>query len=397
MLPQLLKRMITEPAPRLVWKFAWNFGARSTWTMARFRRRRRRGENFPAVMFISVTTRCNLRCQGCWVSVDGEPKSLGPGQLDRIIAQCKRRGVHFFGILGGEPLLYEGLWDVLGRHGDCYFQVFTNGTLLTDDTARRMRALGNVTPLVSIEGLERTSDERRGGSGVYAGAIEALARCRENRLLTGVATSVCRSNIDELVTRRFVEALIDRGVHYLWYYIYRPVGPNPTPELALSREQILRLRRFMVDARTWAPILIVDAYWDADGRALCPAAQTVSFHVNPWGDIEPCPPIQFAAEAAGNGRDIYTLINDSTFLTDFQRLAAETTPGCILIERPDLLRRFVARPGVRDTSGRGTALDELAAAESRPSQHLPGDEIPERHWMYRFAKRHWYFGFGAYG
>ncbi|GAF98243.1 unnamed protein product, partial [marine sediment metagenome] len=136
-------------------------------------------------------------------------------------------------------LLYEGLWDVLGRHGDCYFQVFTNGTLLTDDTARRMRALGNVTPLVSIEGLARTSDERRGGTNVYARALEALARCRENRLLTGVATSICRSNIDELVTRRFVEGLIDRGVHYLWYYVYRPVGPDPTPTLALSREQLV--------------------------------------------------------------------------------------------------------------------------------------------------------------
>ena len=30
------------------------------------------------------------------------------------------------------------------------------------------------------------------------------------------------------------------------------------------------------------------------------------------------------------------------------------------------------------------------------SQHNPGNEIPEKHWLYRFAKKHWFFGFGAY-
>ena len=31
------------------------------------------------------------------------------------------------------------------------------------------------------------------------------------------------------------------------------------------------------------------------------------------------------------------------------------------------------------------------------SQHQPGQEIPEKHWMYRLAKKHYFFGFGAYG
>jgi hypothetical protein len=33
----------------------------------------------------------------------------------------------------------------------------------------------------------------------------------------------------------------------------------------------------------------------------------------------------------------------------------------------------------------------------RAGHHLPGQEIPEKHWAYRFAKKHWFFGFGAYG
>lgn len=397
MLLQLTKRLLLETDPRLLAKFAWNFGAKSLVGMWRFNRRLKRGGNFPAVLFISVTSACNLRCQGCWVSVDGPTQSMPPAELDRIITRAKRGGVHFFGILGGEPLMYGPLWKVLGRHLDCYFQLLTNGTLLDTDAARTMRRLGNVTPLVSIEGLAETSDVRRGGSGVYDRSMAAIDLCRRNGLVTGVATSVCKSNIDELVTEQFVQQLIRRGVHYVWYYIYRPAGPDPMPELALSADEILRLRRFIVETRRWAPIIIVDAYWDDAGRALCPAAAAVSYHINPTGHVEPCPPIQFAAETATNGQDVFETIEGSQFIRRFRKLAAETSRGCILLERPDLLRDFMIEQGATDTSGRGTGLAELAAARSHPSHDAPGQEIPEQQWMYRFAKKHWFFGFGAYG
>jgi hypothetical protein len=40
---------------------------------------------------------------------------------------------------------------------------------------------------------------------------------------------------------------------------------------------------------------------------------------------------------------------------------------------------------------------ELELMEPCPSHHLAGREVPERSWAYRFAKKHWFFGFGAYG
>ena len=44
----------------------------------------------------------------------------------------------------------------------------------------------------------------------------------------------------------------------------------------------------------------------------------------------------------------------------------------------------------------GRTLAEIERLQPRNSQHLPGQEIPEEHWVYRFAKKHWFFGFGAY-
>jgi hypothetical protein len=145
------------------------------------------------------------------------------------------------------------------------------------------------------------------------------------------------------------------------------------------------------------PIGIVDAYWDDKGEALCPAATGISHHISPWGDIEPCPIIQFAgAKITDNNGDIFKTMTESKYLADFRKTAAGATRGCIVLERPDLLREFVQRHGLRDTTVRQTALKELEALSQRSSQHNPGNEIPEDHWMYLFAKKHWFFGFGAY-
>jgi MoaA/NifB/PqqE/SkfB family radical SAM enzyme len=391
-------RLALETDPRLVWKFAYTFGYKGMRSVQRFKKRLARGEHFPPFLYISIINSCNLRCQGCWVKVDGPRQIIDPARLDKIVGDAKRRGNSFFGILGGEPFMHPGLLDLLGRHPDCYFQIFTNGHLITDEVARELRRLGNATPLVSIEGTQAVSDVRRGRTDVLAHTLAGLESCRRQRLIVGVATSVCQSNIDDLLTETWLRELIRRGVHYVWYHTYRPVGAHATPELALRPEQVREVRRFVVRMRSKLPLAMVDAYWDDRGQALCPMATGISHHINPWGDIEPCPIIQFARENVAEERDLFDVLNSSPFIRDFREVAAGTTRGCIVLERPDLVRDLVVRHQARDTThrGEGAGLRELEAMTRRSSQHQPGYEVPEEHWMYRFAKKHWFFGFGAY-
>jgi MoaA/NifB/PqqE/SkfB family radical SAM enzyme len=398
--PHLLYRMVREPSPRILWNFATRFGWNGLRAVQKFERRRKNGEPlFPAFVFISLNESCNLRCQGCWVTTTNGANSrqLALADVHRVIEAAKANGARFFGLLGGEPLLYPDLISILEQHSDCYFQLFTNGTLLTDDVAARLAKAGNVTPLISVEGLEEVSDERRGGRDVFRRSMAAFDHCRKHRLIFGAATSICKTNLDDLVNEDFVNELAKRGVHYLWYYIYRPVGPRPTPELALSKEEILRLRRFLVDVRGRAPLMVVDAYWNHKGEAMCPAATGISHHVGPGGDIEPCPPIQFARENLRDCADPGRAFSESEFLENFREYSRRTTQGCVLLEDPAGLLEFMKSQQARDSSGRDHAYDELAAMTALPGHHLPGEEIPERDAFYYFAKKHWFFGFGAYG
>ena len=389
------RRMLTEPDPRALGKLALNFGLKGMWSVEKYKRRLKRGEYFPPFLFISVISGCQLRCQGCWVDVAAPTKRIAFEDLDRMVTDAKQHGNSYFGLLGGEPFMHPQLLDLCEAHPDCYFQIFTNGQLITDAHAARMRKLANCSPLISIEGSSLVSDTRRGRNGVLDKTLAGLDNCRRHRLIVGVATSVCQTNVD-LVSEAWLHRLIAMGVHYVWFHTYRPVGPEASEALALRPEQIVAVRRFIVQMRARLPIAIVDAYWDDKGEALCPMATGVSHHISPYGDLEPCPIIQFARETIHDDKSIYTLMNESAFLRDFRETAAANTRGCIVLERPDLVQQLVVKHGARDTTQRNTALAELAAMTPRTSQHQPGHEIPEDHWAYRFAKKHWFFGFGAY-
>jgi MoaA/NifB/PqqE/SkfB family radical SAM enzyme len=330
------------------------------------------------------------------VDVEAERVAIDLETLNRTINDAKAHGNAFFGILGGEPFMHPELLDLLAAHPDAYFQVFTNGQFITDKVAKKLRQVGNATPLISIEGREIVSDERRGKKEVFVRTLRGLDACLREKILTGVATSVCQTNIDDLCTESWLRELIARGVHYCWFHTYRPVGPKMNPQLALTPEQLVRVRRFVVEMRAKVPIAIIDAYYDGEGKALCPMSNGISHHVNPRGDIEPCPIIQFATENIRDPRGVFATMRDSTFLKDFRDLSAQHTRGCVVLERPDLVKQLVIKHGARDTTIRGTAMAELDAMEPRFSQWLPGEEIPERHWMYRWAKKYWFNDFGAY-
>ena len=393
---KMAKRALLETDKRLLWKLAYNMGFKGMRAIQKHKARLKRGEFFPPFLYISIINSCNLRCQGCWVDVAAKQQTIDLAAMNKMIGEAKEVGNSFFGILGGEPFMHPQLLEILAAHPDCYFQVFTNGQFITDEVARELRKLGNVTPLVSIEGTEIISDVRRGKPQVYSRSMEGLQNCLKHKVLTGVCTSLCQSNIDDLLTNQWVDRLIELGVMYMWYHTYRPVGPDAKPELALTPEQQRRVRQFVVDTRATKPICVVDAYYDADGQALCPAATGFTHHVSPWGDIEPCPIVQFATESIHDQRPLKDTFNNSEFLRDFRHAAASATRGCIVLERPDLLEALVKKHGARDTTARHAALAELAAMQPRGSQFDPEHEIPERSFAYRFVKKHFFNDFGAY-
>ena len=390
-------RIFLLSSPRLIWKFVNNFGWKSYLSMNRFEKRLEKGEPFfPAFYMVSITEACNLGCQGCWVSQNGR-RHLTPKQLDGIIREGKKTGSYFYGLLGGEPLMYNGLFEVLEQHPDCYFQIFTNGTLLTDEIAMRMEKLGNITPVISIEGLEDESDRRRERSHVFERSMDGLRSCRKAGLIFGAACSICNSNFDELVSRSYIEQIAKEGAMYLWYYIYRPVGAEAHPEKALSKEQIRNLRLFLVEQRKNAPLVLIDTYWDDKGNAICPGATGMSHHIGPSGAVEFCPPLQLAKDFLNEDASNLKEASASEFLEDMRDYVAQTTRGCILMNHPQDLLVYLKQHDAVDTTSRGTVAAEFSLMPCVATHDMEDEPIAEQNPFYRFLKKRYFFGFGAYG
>jgi MoaA/NifB/PqqE/SkfB family radical SAM enzyme len=371
----------------MVWK-GWR-------AFRKFKKRKEKGNHFPAFQFISVTNDCNLRCQGCWVNSNGHKDHLDVEKIHDLIRASIRQGSSFFGILGGEPLLYKPLTEIFEKHKGCYFQLFTNGTLFTPQIADRLRRLSNVTPLFSFEGDEQAADIRRGGHNIYNRTLQAIDTSVKHGLITGVSISVCKSNIEMALSDEFVHMMHDRGVLYIWYYIYRPAGDKPNYDLALSTDEITRLRRFLVEGRKRLPVVLIDSYWRADGEPFCPAAEGLSHHINAAGFVEPCPVIQLSRDRI-NGTDPAVLYETSELLREFKTDILHKTKGCILMEDPAWLGAFAEKHGAVNTSNRPGMMEELANAPVVAS-HGSCENIPEKSLIYRLAKRTAFFGMGAYG
>src|SRR5438132_25235 len=195
---QMAKRLLFETDKRGLWKLAWNMGWKGMLSVERHKRRLKRGEVFPPFLYVSVINSCNLRCQGCWVDVAAKMEAMQPQAFHKLVREAKAMGNVFFGIVGGEPFIHPRLFELLEPHPDCYFQVFTNGHFITSEKAKKLRQLGNVTPLISVEGSEIVSDQRRGRHGVLSKTLQGIRNCLEHKVFTGVCTSVCQTNFNDL-------------------------------------------------------------------------------------------------------------------------------------------------------------------------------------------------------
>ena len=155
---------------------------------------KRYGFRPPFVMILSPTWKCNLKCAGCYTLGYQRHPGLPYDLIKRILRECTEIGLHFITVLGGEPLMYPDLFRMIEDHPQIFFQVYTNGTLMTKEKAEQIRDLGNAMVVVSCEGYEEDTDRWR-GVGVYKKIMEAMDCLREANVLFGSSATVTKNNV----------------------------------------------------------------------------------------------------------------------------------------------------------------------------------------------------------
>lgn len=241
----------------------------------------------PFVMILSPTWQCNLRCKGCYTLGYQRHPGLPYDLIKRILRECMDIGLHFVTVLGGEPFIYPHLFQMIEEHPQIFFQVYTNGTLMTREKAERIKDLGNAMVVVSCEGYEEETDQWR-GPGVYKKIMEAMDHLRSAHVLFGSSATVTKYNVNIVSSEEWIDFLLEKGIIAQMYFLYIPVNGQGDVNLMVTPEQRDHLRRQVIYFRRNKPLFILDFWNDGPHVRGCIAGGRRYFHINANGDVEPC-------------------------------------------------------------------------------------------------------------
>jgi radical SAM protein with 4Fe4S-binding SPASM domain len=150
-----------------------------------------------------VTRSCNLACGHCRASSLRGPYAgeLGTEACLRLLESIAAFAKPVIILTGGEPLLREDIF-ALASHGDrlgLRMVMATNGTLVTAEVARKLKAAGIRRVSISLDGPDEAGhDAFRGVPGAFAGALEGIGALRSEGLEFQINTTITQANLPQL-------------------------------------------------------------------------------------------------------------------------------------------------------------------------------------------------------
>jgi hopanoid biosynthesis associated radical SAM protein HpnH len=285
-------------------------------------------QKFPLVLMLEPLHACNLSCVGCGRireyadTINSNPK-LSIDQCLDAIAEC---GAPVVSICGGEPLIYPGIEELVGKvlAGRKHIYLCTNGLLLESKLhgfPPSQRLLLNV----HLDGMESTHDRAVGREGVFSRAIAGIRAAKVAGFRVCTNTTVYKhTDMHEIAV--LFEYLTELGVDGLMispaydYQAVRQANPAGAEQIFMTRRQVHEkfrrarplLQRFKLTA---SPI-----YMDfLCGRRELPCAAWANPTYNVRGWRGPCYLI-----ADAHYRSYRELLEE----TDWERLGPARDPRC---------------------------------------------------------------------
>ena len=303
--------------------------------------------NIPAFLIASITSRCNLHCQGCYsranniCSDDIEFNQLTGDEWEEIFDESRNLGINFIVLAGGEPLIRKDVILKACKFPEILFPVFTNGTMLNDEYFEIIDKNRNIVPILSIEGDEKITDSRR-GDGIYSQVIESMEYMKENNLIFGSSITITRDNISYALSDEFITKLSDLGSKVLFFIEFIPIDSN-TRDLALSSEQRDYLLEEIINLRRKYPEMLFMSFpGDEKESGGCLAAGRGFFHINSHGGAEPCPASPYSNLNVKETSILEVLESDFfKALQNSEMLTNHIDGGCVLFEHKKEVQKLV--------------------------------------------------------
>jgi len=155
----------------------------------------------PVVVW-NCTQACNLKCIHCYAQAGCRPAAdeLSFEEGRALIDDLAAFGAPVLLFSGGEPLCREDLPELAAYAVSRGMRavISTNGTLITDAMAQRLKGIGLSYAGISLDGLQATNDHFRGQHGAFDQALAGIRACQRVGLKVGLRYTMTKHNLRDL-------------------------------------------------------------------------------------------------------------------------------------------------------------------------------------------------------
>jgi len=289
----------------------------------------------PKIISWNTTFRCNLRCAHCYINASKkEEGELNTDEGKKIIDQIAEVSKPILILSGGEPLLRRDIFQLAeyGVKKGLSVVMGTNGTLITDEVAHKLKNAGIRKVGISLDSTRpEKHDSFRGVDGAWKSTMKGIEACRRMNLDFQIQTTVTRDNYDEI--KEIIELAQQSGASDFHLFFLVPTGrakkiADITPDMCETMiNDILEQRgRYTFDVKpTCAPQYTRIARekgltlnrW---GRG-CIAGLSYC-RIYPTGEVTPCPylPIRVGDLRERSFKEIWFGSEVFSRLRDFKNL-----------------------------------------------------------------------------
>ena len=278
---------------------SYEFG-RSLWNCRRNLEAMENNRPLPAGPFLAeldVTYRCNLRCRMCQRWQSSRRDEMAFSEYQSLAAEFKMLGVRQVSIAGGEPLLREDVFRIIGALAGRGMSVnlCTNGTLV-EKYGRQIVDSGATCVTVSLDGATAgPHDEIRGKAGSW-GRIEKGVRSfkeqrRGRRAILRVRMTVSNANAHEM------RAFYERWRNVADDVLFQPVHRCRKALYIGLPEGDVNLEASVIDEQLQGTPMARDPYMRnlVASLAACGSYPSIPCYagilmvrIDPWGNVYPC-------------------------------------------------------------------------------------------------------------
>lgn len=174
-----------------------------------------------------VTRACNLDCVHCRAAAINEPP---PGEwttdeAKRFLEQVRAFANPVIILTGGDPMMRPDIWEIAAHGRDLGLRMVMspNGTLITPESAEKMKEVGIMRVSISLDGSSpQVHDAFRRVNGAFEGALRGISYLRDAGIGFQINTTVTKHNLHDL--ENILQLVQDIGAEAWHVFLLVPTG-----------------------------------------------------------------------------------------------------------------------------------------------------------------------------